>query len=79
LEDKREDLLGPPEPFPDECQYIHLGQDQATFQSEKVMERSERLYCKKMHKAGEVKQMSLVECGIHAQTEVKMVLKMSKS
>lgn len=79
LEDKMKDLLGPPEPFPDDCQYIHLGKDQATFQSQNVIERSEKLYHKKMSDSGEVKEMMLVECGIHAQTEVKMVLKMSKS
>jgi hypothetical protein len=70
------DLVGPPEPFPDECEYIHLGEDQATFQSEKVRQRSERLYHKKMSEAGEVKKMRLVECGIHVGTEVKMVLEM---
>jgi hypothetical protein len=32
LEDKMGDLVGPPEPFPDECECIHLGEDQATFQ-----------------------------------------------
>ena len=76
LEHKMRDLVGPPEPFPDECEYIHLGEDQATFQSEEVRQRSERLYHKKMSEAGEVKEMCLVECGIHVGTEVKMVLEM---
>lgn len=79
LEEKLRDLVGPPEFFPDECQYILLGKDQATCQSAKIIERSERLYHKKMSDSGEKDEMMLIECGIHAQTEVKMLMKMSKS
>ena len=79
LEEKLRDLVGPPDVFPDECEYIILGQNQATFSSAEVIERSERLYRKKMSDAGDNKERMLIECGIHDQTEVKMLMKISKS
>jgi hypothetical protein len=79
LEEKLRDLVGPPDVFPDECEYILLGKKQATCRSAEVIERSERLYQKKMSDAGDNKEMMLIECGIHDQTEVKMLMKISKS
>ena len=51
----------------------------ATFSSAEVIERSERLYRKKMSDAEDNKERMLIECGIHDQTEVKMLMKISKS
>jgi hypothetical protein len=70
-------FLVPQKKYPRECEYINLGM-QRNLRSKEVTDRSKKLYEKKMRESGEVKGMTIVECGVHVNTEVQMVMEMSK-
>jgi hypothetical protein len=77
MEDVLKDFLVPQENYPAECRYIELG-IQRNLRSREVTERSKKLYHKKMRESGQVKKMMIVECGVHVNKEVQMVMEMSK-
>lgn len=77
MEDILRNFLVPQETYPAECRYIELGL-QRNLRSKEVTERSKKLYHKKMRESGQVKDMTIVECGVHVNTEVQMVMEMSK-
>jgi hypothetical protein len=77
MEDVLKNFLVPQKKYPAECRYIELGM-QRNLRSKEVTERSKKLYRKKMRESGQVKDMTIVECGIHVNTEVQMVMEMSK-